>query len=136
VSRKKSGKPSRKKESRFIRPVVAVTPTATEAQIDLDTRADLKLFRKQWLILKSRCKMYGFHCRWKYRISRSRNGGWHVTLTWGKRLMGAEERIALQACLGSDRVRELLSLIRWWAGSRHPTLFFEERKRGRKNADH
>lgn len=36
------------------------------------------------------------------------------------------ERIALQACLGSDRVREFLSLMRLWAGG-VGTTFYENK---------
>ena len=36
------------------------------------------------------------------------------------------ERIALQAVLGSDRMREFLSLYRHLNGDTDPTLFFEK----------
>jgi hypothetical protein len=36
------------------------------------------------------------------------------------------ERIALQACLGSDLKRELLALLRVWQGITPITVFFEE----------
>lgn len=38
------------------------------------------------------------------------------------------QRIALQACLGSDPVRELLSATRLMRGDVHPTLFVEKPK--------
>lgn len=53
--------------------------------------------------------------------------GWHVTVTWPKPL-NDPERIALAAVLGSDLIRELLSLIRHFAGSRYPQLFFERKR--------
>lgn len=37
------------------------------------------------------------------------------------------ERIAFQACLGSDRVRELLGLARITQDDKHPTLFLEKK---------
>ena len=36
-------------------------------------------------------------------------------------------RIALQACMGSDRTREILSLVRVKTGDPHPTLFMEKK---------
>ena len=49
----------------------------------------------------------------------------HVTLTMG-RDVSPIERIALQACLGSDPKRELLSLLRIWINADRPaTCFFE-----------
>lgn len=43
------------------------------------------------------------------------------------RLMTDEERILLQACLGSDPLREMLSLMRLRAGDEAPTIFFEKK---------
>lgn len=49
----------------------------------------------------------------------------HVYLR-ASRALSSLERVALQACLGSDRKRELLSLLRVWSGAaRPPTVFFE-----------
>ena len=39
-----------------------------------------------------------------------------------------EERILLQACLASDPLREMLSLMRLRAGDEAPTIFFEKKK--------
>lgn len=38
-----------------------------------------------------------------------------------------EERILLQACLASDPLREMLSLMRLRAGDEAPTIFFEKK---------
>lgn len=40
--------------------------------------------------------------------------------------VSSEERIAWQACLGSDPVREILSLVRTLWGDDNPTLFAEK----------
>lgn len=48
-----------------------------------------------------------------------------------------EERILLQACLGSDPLREMLSLMRLRAGDEAPTIFFEKKvsKKTTKKSD-
>lgn len=55
----------------------------------------------------------------------SRNGRAHIYIQFPRPLSDAE-RIALQASMGSDRKRELLSLSRILGGTdRQPTTFFE-----------
>lgn len=71
-----------------------------------------------------RLKLYGLPLPTK-KTHRSLSGkGWHVTVKWPTPLSNPE-RIALAGALGSDIIRELLSLIRHFAGSRYPQLFFE-----------
>ena len=56
----------------------------------------------------------------------SKSGNKHTYLRF-TRPISAIERIAIQACLGSDRVRELLSLLRIWTNAEcPPTAFFEK----------
>ena len=54
--------------------------------------------------------------------SRSGKPHLHVYLRASRDLSDIE-RIALQACLGSDRVREFLSLMRIWEGGEGTTFF-------------
>jgi hypothetical protein len=57
-------------------------------------------------------------------ITASRNGNRHVYI--GLEFpMSVPERIALQACLGSDPTREFLSLKRWLNKDPNPILLFE-----------
>ena len=51
----------------------------------------------------------------------------HVTITLGKEISDTE-RVLLQACLGSDRKRELLSYLQVLNGDAHPILFIEKRQ--------
>jgi hypothetical protein len=51
----------------------------------------------------------------------------HVTITLDKEL-SATERVLLQACMGSDRKRELLSYLQVLNGDAHPILFIEKRQ--------
>lgn len=55
---------------------------------------------------------------------RSRSGNRHITIKL-KNPMNVVERIMLQACLGSDRVREILSYARSLNGEPHPVLLFK-----------
>lgn len=65
------------------------------------------------------------------RITTSKSGGKHVVLRWFKPLEN-DERIMLQAILGSDRLRELFSVLHLFKGTLiQPTIFFEVK--GAKN---
>ena len=56
---------------------------------------------------------------------RSKSGkGWHIILETDVSLIGAE-RIALQACLGSDLKRELLSVADFASGIEEPSVLFK-----------
>lgn len=48
----------------------------------------------------------------------------HVTITMPTN-MATRDRILIQACLGSDRTRELLSYLQVLNGDAHPVLFIE-----------
>ena len=65
-------------------------------------------------------------CRVTRRTPSATHGHEHVVVTF-ERVLDPVLRIALQACLGSDRMRELLSLLRILLEmNRPPTVFFEE----------
>lgn len=51
---------------------------------------------------------------------------YHITVTLPRFVKNAEERILLQALLGSDIVRELVSWGRVQRNAPNPTLFFEK----------
>lgn len=55
--------------------------------------------------------------------SRSGEGHWHVVLRSRTRTFTPAERIALQACLGSDLKRELYSLVRHLKGEEGTTFY-------------
>lgn len=59
--------------------------------------------------------------------SKSGHPRYHLTVTLGRDVTPLE-RIALQAILGSDRKRELLSFIEMTNGDQTPTLFLELKK--------
>ena len=116
-----------KKSSKSTRFVPA---RANELQIDIDSNAALKMFNEHWHIFNSRMAAYRKPITSLTTIKASpsgKRGHWHITITF-QRPIDPATRIALQSVLGSDRVRELLSLCRLLNGSPIPTLFFEVKK--------
>jgi hypothetical protein len=98
---------------------------ATDKQlfVDLDTETQFKLFEFQIKLLK---KHFYFL---SYRVEPSKQGLPHrhvtVELADPYPLM---TRIALQACLGSDPARELLSVRRAMDQEDNVVIFFEKKK--------
>lgn len=112
-----------------------VLPKPYQLQIDLDTDADLVRMDNMIAVLQRNEIHVAVE---KITTSRSGNRHAYVRVNGMTRGVGCETtdgydsdispllRIALQACLGSDPKRELLSLLRIAKGSgRPPTLFYE-----------
>lgn len=99
-----------------------VLPGPREVFVDLDTAADLDIMDWGVRLLNREgypCAVTDIHA------SKSGMPHRHATVTF-ERDLSPVERIGLQACLGSDRKREILSLLRVWSGTkRPPTCFFE-----------
>ncbi len=97
-----------------------VFPNENTLQLDIDSSEAFELYKgrfeklKQWYRVK------------KVKIITSKSGGncKHVYIELAESLSDLE-RIFLQLLLGSDYMRELLSLQRIRMGDPHPTLFFE-----------
>jgi len=101
-------------------------PEANELLIDIDNEHSFMLFMKQIEIVK---KHIGTKTRFNdgsYVVTESRHGlpGRHIVVTLDHDI-DETERILLQACLGSDRLRELLGYVQMKNGDAHPTLFLE-----------
>jgi hypothetical protein len=102
---------------------ICVFPGTQDIQLDIDDEpgykvylAHKKVLEKNWGILQE-----------VIRPSKSgKPGKKHITLTL-KMALSPLERITLQACMGSDRMRELLSLVQLNAKDQNPTLFFERK---------
>jgi len=93
-------------------------------QLDIDSAADLVHFHRCLPWLSCICAEQGMAIRWLTE-TRSRSGRhWHVEIRVGRRLT-ILERIALQAILGSDRMRELCNWERWKCKSTHPILLID-----------
>lgn len=94
-----------------------------ELQIDIDCEADLTLFEGAWKNVSGLGLLRG--ATYSRRPSPSgRAGRWHIEVRLAMPI-DHESRIALQALLGSDRTREMLSWCRLQRGEALPVLFFE-----------
>lgn len=105
---------------------VIVYPKPNELFIDVDSAADMVAFEKSFEILKKEWP----ESKVVRKTSSSSGRPWrfHFVVDMGCSLSELE-RIALQACLGSDRTRELLSFIRWDVDhDPSPTIFFEKER--------
>jgi hypothetical protein len=102
--------------------LVVVLPAGDELQLDLDSDRDYAIYQKLFPIIDR----YYVVMAVKDEPSRSGLPKRHITLTLGKAVT-VFERIALQVCLGSDRVRELLGVVQAMQGDPHPTLFLEKK---------
>lgn len=99
---------------------IVVEPKPNELFIDIDRVEDLEFFYKQIGHITKRCPL-------SYEVRPSlRKDHFHVVVCFENRELTEWERIALQAVLGSDRVRELISVFRLLDGDKTPTLFFEK----------
>lgn len=103
--------------------LVVKLPAANELFVDIDNDADFAVFTKHLATLGEHVSVLGFD------ETPSNSGGTHrhVVVRLGRDIANDVERIFLQAVLGSDRLRELLS----WAciqakASPHPSVFFEK----------
>jgi len=104
--------------------LVCVTPQPNELFIDVDSEESYQRYIKASQCLSSNNFQVDL-----VRATPSKSGGPHmhivlrVTATYSLTDM---ERILLQACLGSDPIREILSYLRIKYGSPYPpTTFFE-----------
>lgn len=91
-------------------------------QIDLDSDEALEVFDRQHLLL---CDL-GLLPSFNYEQSESKGGNTHITIPLGFSL-SVEQRLLLQALLGSDLKREALSLKRVREGMPNPILLFKPR---------
>ena len=98
-----------------------ILPAPNELLIDIDTEEQYQTFLKAL----PRFERVELIQDWREEPSRSGLPARHIYVQLHKDI-DALERIALQACLGSDLRRESLSLIRWLRDDPNPTLFFEE----------
>ncbi len=107
-----------------------VYPTQYELQLDLDSEEAVEGFRSRlrWLEKIIPVKQFG--------IGPSRSPGkFHAVVELEKPVSSDMERILLQACLGSDPIRELLSYRRVLERDPHPTLFIEGGTKPKKESE-
>lgn len=103
------------------RGLVVVLPKPNQLQLDLDSEeAFVEYLRRK--------DSFDFDETVNEIISPSSSGlpKRHVTLTFQNREFSAWERVAMQAALGSDIIREFLSARRIWVGIENPSALFEK----------
>lgn len=103
-------------------------------QLDLDTAEDVQFMRDQlrlWVDAEVKARVDGLpvtgYKLGKPMLTKSKSGHWHAYIRVNKPLT-LQQRIMFQACLGSDRKRELLSLMRQCRGESTPVLLFETKQ--------
>jgi hypothetical protein len=103
-----------------------VFPADNELFIDIDNEHSFQMFQKQMDIVKKYIGVVKMNEYTMYAVTTSRHGlpGRHIVIKLARNVTELE-RIALQACLGSDRVREVLGFVQMQNGDPHPTLFLE-----------
>lgn len=109
-------------------------PDQDQLFIDIDSEEDMEVYRQ----IKAKAGDNGVHFHdEQITPSMSGSGHYHIrvrvggAITWTK--LTPMDKIALQAALGSDRTRELLSALRILTNtSRPPTVFFEKEAKRRR----
>ena len=99
-----------------------VFPKSNELQIDIDNEHSYQVFKNQIVILRKYISVTNI----EEHESKGGLPGRHITVTLFKDVTMIE-RLALQAMLGSDRIRELLGYIRYDRKEPRPTCFFERK---------
>lgn len=102
-----------------------VYPKDNELQIDIDNKEQYLKFKEMQARLEQNIPDLSI-TRMQKRVSASgEEGHYHITVTLNRNVTPIE-RIALQSCLSSDPIREILSLCRYFVNDPNPTLFIEK----------
>ena len=99
-----------------------VFPSEHALQIDIDSADAYETFKRHKDILD---KTLGIEDCSEWPSKSGLSWRKHITIRL-KQPISAERRILLQAAMGSDRMREILSFARLINGDPNPTLFFEK----------
>lgn len=102
---------------------IIVHPSRRELFIDIDSKEAATNFEKCLEVFRKTNVMMVVR---RSNSPSGKPGREHIVVRLGREVSD-EERILLQACLGSDPLREMLSLMRLRAGDEAPTIFFEKK---------
>lgn len=102
-------------------------PDPDELFIDIDTEEQYQTFLRHFHRLREEKGTFD-DIQFIERFSKSGPPRRHIHVRMPNKLSSVE-RIAWQAVLGSDLVRELLSMIRWSKVDQWPTLFCEPKEK-------
>ena len=103
---------------------VLVAPQPHQLQIDIDSNDAFTVYRTRLKMLRENFPYLNF----TEEIHPSRSGlsgKYHATLTFSNKIFDPTERCAWQMMLGSDPVREALSMFGVIAGHTTPSCLFE-----------
>lgn len=106
---------------------VVVLPMSHELFIDIDNHDDLVLFDRRWTWAKQFVKKLAKATFAKTPSPSGEPDHFHIRVSAEGEHFDADERILLQAILGSDPTREMISYWRWENNAPNPTLFFEKK---------
>lgn len=106
---------------------IVIHPSDRELFIDIDSKEAAANFAKCAEVL---AKSRQFEIVRRTPSPSGKPGREHIVIRMSRPVTD-EERILLQACLASDPLREMLSLMRLRAKDEAPTIFFEKAKRGK-----
>lgn len=101
------------------RGLLIVPADDTTLQLDIDTEADLEKAREIMRLFQTNLGIVGA------TVTRSKSDHWHVYVKLDRPHTRAE-RLALQACLGSDPKRELMSYLYNEKGGKQDCVLFEK----------
>ncbi len=102
---------------------IVVYPESNQLQVDIDSDAAWDIFHTNLKVFLQKHTVAKIEM-----IPSASKGHWHITITLADVEFAEDKiplRLLLQACLGSDLKRELLSYFRHEIGDEHPTLFIE-----------
>lgn len=105
-------------------------PGPLELFIDIDNERQYKTYKVCLEVMRRNMGGVPFESSIKETSSKSGLPCRHVRIQLPEEMFGSAlsplERIAWQAAFGSDAVREMLSMIRFYNSDSHPTLFSEK----------
>lgn len=99
-------------------------PEENELLLDFDDEESFQTFKRRIAIIEREAKT---DIKWTVFNSTTK-GHRHVSVKMPMKIENNYERIAVQAVLGSDPIREMLSLFRAWRDDPHPTLLARKEK--------
>lgn len=99
--------------------LILVEPLPNEIFVDLDNDEEIQGFRKR---INTFMKVFRDA---EVSYTTSSGGGIHAYISVPDAVFSVAERIALQAALGSDCLREIIAIDHYKNGYAYPSVFFE-----------
>lgn len=110
--------------------MMLIEPALNELFVDLDDQSAFDGFAKRF------AEFLKVHPLATVKWTRSKSGNWHAYVTVPNAEFSMEQRIALQAALGSDPLREIIAITHLAGGYQYPCVFFEAKGHVRSDTPH